>query len=233
MTRSSAFVLLLVLLPASWAQAPGPVALPRYAGFDERYGVAAGTEPEALIGKPSIIAMSAEKYRDSATGEWRLVGFGEAQAVYDADFDQVLKVLDDPAGAISYSPRLLDSRIEEKEGARVVVYQEVGISFLGFKLGYRFLAEQVRDDLGPREVGYRIRLLESLDGKFFDAYTSWYAKELELGGRRLVYLRYYTRPGLRKPVLGMDLIIKSFTPGEMKSTMDRVANEARRRSAQK
>jgi hypothetical protein len=227
-SRSSTVLILLLLAPLAGAQAPDNAAA--YPGFDTRYGIPPRTELRSLIDRPSLISMSARKYRDDAAGEWRLEGFGEAQGVYDIGFPELLSVLDDPTAALSYSPRLLDARIEEKEGPRIVTFQHVGLNFLGIKLGYRFRAEQVRDDLAPGEVGYRVRLLESLDGTFFEAYTSWYAKEVLVDGRRLVYLRTYTRPGIRNPGLGMELIIKNFTAGELRSTLDRVAREAGRRS---
>jgi hypothetical protein len=237
MSSSTSLSLLLVLLAlsagAQGSRSPASPPAPSlaYPGFDERYGIVPGTDLKTLVGRPSLIAMSAERYRDPETGERRLRGFGEAHGVYDIDLGQLRAVLDDPAGATSYAPRLLEARVEEAEGPRIVLYQEVGISFLGFRLSYRFRAEQLRDELGPGEVGYRIRLLESLDGNFFEAYTSWYAKEVLVEGRRLVYLRYYTRPGLRRTVIGLELIMKSFTPGELKGTLDRVAKEARRPAA--
>ena len=192
-----------------------------YPGFDVRYGIAPGADMSALVGKAALISMYAEKFKDPATGERRLVGYGDAQGVYDIPLGDLLSVLDDPAGAMSYSPRLLEARIEESDGPRVVLYQDIGIVFLGFKVSYRFRAEQIRDDLAPAEVGYRVRLLESLDGNFYEAYTSWYLKEVLIGGRDLVYVRNYTRPGLRKPALGMEFIIKRFTPGELKGTIER------------
>ena len=113
-------------------------------------------------------------------------------------------------------------------GSRMVLTQDVGISFLGIKVAYRFRSEQLRDDFSPTEVGYRLRLLESLDGNLFEAYSSLYAKEVIVEGRRLVYLRVFSRPGLRKPGLGMELVIKSFTPGELTQTLGRAAIEARK-----
>jgi hypothetical protein len=177
--------------------------------------------------------MTAEKYKDPASGESRIVGYGDAAGVYDVPLSAVLSVLDDPVGASSYSPRLLESRLELRDGSRLVIFQFVGFSFLGIKLGYRFRAEQVRDDLSKGEVGYRVRLLESLDGTFFEAYTSWYAKQVMVDGREMVFLRTYTRPGLRKPALGMEGILKTFTPPELKGTLNRVVKEARRRAAAK
>jgi hypothetical protein len=225
-------LLLLVLLPCvAGAQVPIEADDGDYRGFDVRYGVASGAKLAALIERPALVSMAFRKFKDPETGERRLAGFGEVQGVYDVPFDALVAVLDDPTEAVRYSPRLIAARIEKREGPLVVMYQEVGIVFLGIKVGYRFRAEQVRDDLSATEVGYRIRLLESLDGNFFEAYTSWYAKQVLVGGRRLVYLRAYTRPGLRRPPIGTELILKSFTPGEMRSTLDRVVQEARRRAA--
>ncbi len=203
---------------------------PLHPGFDERYGIAPGADLGSLLDRPKLVSMRARKYWDAGAGEWRLEGRGEAHGLYDLDFAQLLAVLDDPASATAYSPRVLAARVEKREGQRLVMYQKVGLGLLGLKLGYSFRAEQVRDDLGPGEVGYRIRLLESLDGNFFELYSSWYAKQVLVEGRRLVYIRYYSRPGIRKPGLGMDLIIGKVTPLELKSSIDRVAAEAKRRA---
>jgi hypothetical protein len=202
-----------------------------YPGFDVRYGIAPGADLSALVGKAALISMYAEKFKDPATGERRLVGYGDAQGVYDVPLGDLISVLDDPAGAKSYSPRLLEAKIEETDGTRVILYQDIGIVFLGIKVSYRFRAEQIRDELSPTEVGYRVRLLESLDGNFYEAYTSWYLKEVLVDGRTLVYIRNYTRPGLRRPPMGTEFILKSFTPRELRSTMERVVKEARRRAS--
>ena len=221
---------LLLLIPCfAGAQSSRSALSEEYPGFDVRYGIAPGTDMAALVGKPALISMTAEKFKDPATGERRIVGYGDAHGVFDVPMADVLAVLNDPAGAVSYSPRLLEARIEKAEGARVVMYQDIGIVFLGIKVSYRFRAEQVRDDLSSTAVGYRVRLLERLDGNFYEAYTSWYLEEVVVDGRTLVYIRNYTRPGLRKPPLGTEFIIKNFTPGELKSTIERVVKEARRR----
>jgi hypothetical protein len=225
MAKAVALPLLMLL---SLAPCPSGAQNPE---FDFRYGIAPGANLPSLVEKPALVSMAYRKYRDPETGERRLAGFGEVQGVYDLPLDALLAVLDDPTEALRYSPRVLAARIERRQGPLVVMYQELGVHFLGFKVGYSFRAEQIRDDLSPLEVGYRIRLLESIDGKFFEAYTSWYAKEVQVGGRRLVYLRAYTRSGLRRPPIGLELILNAFTPGEMRSTLAGVVGEARRRAA--
>jgi len=227
-TSAAPALCLALLLVAAAAQAQDEKTL--YPGFDERYGIASGADLGSLLDRPSLVSMKSRRYWDAEAGEWRLEGRGEAQGLYDLDFAQLRAVLDDPASATLYSPRVLAARIEEREGQRLVMYQKVGLGFLGLKLGYSFRAEQVRDDLGPGEVGYRIRLLESLDGSFFELYSSWYARQVLIDGRPLVYIRYYSRPGIRRPGLGMDLIIGKVTPPELRSSIDRVAAEAKRRA---
>ncbi len=49
--------------------------------------------------------------------------------------------------------------------------------------------------------------------------------------RRLVYLLAYSRPGLRKSGLGLEFILRSFTPTELKGTLDSVAKEVKRRAS--
>jgi hypothetical protein len=219
---------LILLSPAAGAQTAASPASPDYPGFDLRYGIPAGTDLASLVARPALISMRVDPFSDPQTGERRLRGYGDAHGVFDIPFGALLELLEDNAGALSYSPRLLGARLEERSGRRLILSQDVGISFLGIRVGYRFRSEQLRDDFSATETGYRLRLIESLDGNLFEAYSSVYAKEVLVGGRRLVYIRVYSRPGLRKPGLGMELIVKSFTPGELTLTLERAAREARR-----
>jgi hypothetical protein len=227
-TQGPGFAILLLLLPCiAIGQAAKPTQ-PNQAEYDFRYGIPPGEDLASLLDKPRLMSMTVEKLRDPASGEPRIIGQAEAEAVYDIPFKALAALFEDPAGALSYSPRLLEAKNEERTGSRMVMTQVVGISFLGLKVGYRYRTDQVRDDISPTEVGYRLHLLESLDGKLFEAYSSVYAKEVIVAGRRLVYLRVYSRPGIRNPFLGMELVIRSFTPGELTSILDRAAKGARR-----
>jgi hypothetical protein len=200
-----------------------------YPDFDVRYGIPAGTDLAALVNKPTLIDMQVKTFHDPATGEPRLSGFGEAEAVYDAPLQAVLDVLNDYPGQKVYSPRLLDVKVEYQDPHRAVVYQDIGIYFLGIKFGSRVRSEIIDDDLGPGEVGIRARLLESLDHNLFDSFSSWYLKEVEVDGKTMLYLRNFTSPGLRKPFIGIGAILKIFTPPELTGQIENTVKEALKR----
>jgi len=177
--------------------------------------------------------MTVSSFRDPATGERRLNGFGEAHAVYDVPLDAVFKVLQDYPGQKAYSKRLLDVKVEYQDAERAVVYQDIGISFLGLKFGSRVRSEILVDRLGPGEIGIRARLLESVDHNLFESFSSWYLKEVEVGGKTMLYLRTFTSPGLRNPFIGVAGVVKSFTPPELRGQLQDTVKEALRRLAQK
>lgn len=206
------------------AAAPDP-----YPGFRARYGIPEGTDLAALVSKPTLIGMTVNSFRDPATGERRMSGFGEAHAVYDVPLQAVLAVLTDYPGQKQYSPRLLEVKVEYQDAQRAVVYQDIGIVFLGIKFGSRVRSEIIVDDLGPGEVGIRARLLESLDHNLFESFSSWYLKEVQVDGKTMLYLRTFTSPGLRNPFIGVASVVKSFTPPELRGQLAGTVKEALRR----
>ncbi len=230
-TRTGGILLVLLSVAALNAQTTNeaPQTKGAYPGFDVRYGIPAGTDLTALVNKPTLIDMQVKTFNDPATGESRLSGFGEAEAVYDVPLQAVLDVLTDYPGQKAYSPRLLDVKVEYQDPHRAVVYQDIGIYFLGFKFGSRVRSEILVDDLGPGEVGIRARLLESLDHNLFDSFSSWYLKEVDVDGKTMLYLRNFTSPGLRKPFFGIGAILKIFTPPELTGQIENTVKEALKR----
>jgi len=217
--------------PIVAAPVPAPANTVGYPGFDLRYGIPTGTNLADLVEKPRLIAMEVINFQDPTSGENRLNGFGEGHGVYRVPIAAMAEVLDNYLAQKSYSPRLLDVRVDLIEGNRTIIYQDIGIVFLGLKVGYRIRSEIFRDELSKGALGFRARLIESPDGNLFEAFSSWYLEEVEVGGELMTYARTFTRPGLRKPFLGMAAIVKNFTPGELKASLDITAKEARKRLA--
>ena len=82
-------------------------------------------------------------------------------------------------------------------------------------------------------MGLRYRMLESLDGKLYSADSSWFLKEVDVGGKKMLYMRTYSTSGMRNPGLGVAAAMKAFTSGELAGQVDAIAKEARKRSGLK
>jgi hypothetical protein len=219
--------------PVSAQEAAPPPGSNAYPGFDVRYGIPEGTKLAQLVDAPALISMIVEQFKDPASGEHRLSGFGDAQAVYEVPMAAVLQVLEDYEHQKSYSPNLFEVKVESREGNRTIVYQDLGMSFLGLKASYKIRVEVIRDDFPDGAVGIRARLVESVDGKLFQSYSSWYLKPVELEGKKMLYLRIFTGSGIRRPIIGMAAATKGFTPGNLKGQLRDTVKEARKRLAAK
>lgn len=235
---------LFVLLPGTaWAQTPpetpplpGPGTVASYLGFSVRYGMA------GLGGTGALDAATAAKLAGKAEsfavdvltpaqvpGEKRVLGTGEAHGIQEADLQTVATLLWDYAALKTISPRLQEARVEERSPNRILVYEELGIAVLGIKIGYKFRIESIRDDFPDGAVGLRYRLTESLDGKLYEADSSWYLKEIEVGGKKMLYMRTYSTSGMRNPGFGVAGAVKAFTGGELTGQIQEIAREARNR----
>jgi hypothetical protein len=205
------------------------VAAPAFAQFDTRFGIPAGTDLKKLASSPEILRYDMRRYHDEKNQEDRISGYADSHAVLDAPFWAVVYYLNTPEEAKALSSRLLDNRVESRSGNSWVCYQEVGIEFLGSRVGYkvRFLYESVSFSDGS--AGGRSRMLESLDGNLFEAFTSWYAVPIVVEGKTYTYVRMFSRNGLRKPAWGLETIAGIFAPGEIKENYRILAELARKK----
>lgn len=219
----------LALPSAAAAQDRGPPAVPA-SGFDARVGRAPGAELEALLGKPRVVDSDHYNFIDPISGERRMAGWVEAEIVIDAPVSAVASAINDPIAFPSFMPMILGSELLEESPGRQLVRYRVGIRFLGFEVGYATVEEAVFEWL-PNGAGLnRSRLIDSPDGNMFEHYLSVYMEPARLSGREMTYLRYYNRPGLRKPFPGMLSVAKAFIPGGTRSQLQAIEKEAMRRA---
>ncbi len=221
-SRSAVSVLLLALA-ATLASADGPGT-----ADEHRWGVAPGADFAALFEKPVVTEMEAKQYRDSEAGETRIAGWSELHGVFEVPFEAMVRVLTDYEGQPRYSPRLFDARIEERDGSRIRVFQEVGMSILGIKIRYNMTLEYHEEYLPDGGFGQRSRLLSNPSGNLYESFSSWYVLPVVVDGRECVYVRGFSRPGLRKVFPGMAGAVRNFTPGEVRSLLGRYVKEARK-----
>jgi len=227
------------LAAAPLATAPQPVAAGvtggPYPGFEVRYGMASplqGQDLLALVDRPLSIDSYAGSFTDPATRKKIVEGRGDAHAIYALPIEVLASVLDTTMDQMRYSPGLLDERINLKDGPRTVVYQELGIDFLGIRVSYKTRSEVYRDELPGGAIGFRARLVESLDGKLYQSFSSWYLCPVTAGGKTYTYVRFYMHSGLRQAMLGMETAMKSFIPQQSRDMITANANEAKRRLQQ-
>jgi hypothetical protein len=106
----------------------------------------------------------------------------------------------------------------------------VGIKFMGLGVEYESIFETVHESLPAGAVGLRSRLVRSVDESEFEHYTSYYFCPVTVNGKMMTFVRYFNRPGIIGPTLGMLQVLNLFTSPEAKGQVAALAKEAFRRS---
>ncbi|MDP2791286.1 MAG: hypothetical protein Q8O15_05955 [Rectinemataceae bacterium] len=202
-------------------------------GWEVRWGVAGGQTADAtlesLVGKAESFAVDLFRWKDEASGENRLLGVGEAHGIFAVSPEAAAAVVLDFPNLKDISPRAKEVRVLDSSDSRWLVYEDIGISFMGISIGYKLDAEFRREILSDGAIGVRCRLVKSHDGKLYGADSSWYFKRIEVGGKAYTYIRTWSTSGLRNPGLGVAGVMKLFTAGELKDQVEAVAKLAAKR----
>jgi hypothetical protein len=208
-------------------------SLTRYQGFETRYGLAASPvftgSLSSLVGKVETFALDVIKFKDPATGENRLYGTGEAHGLFDVSMEAALAVVLDYPNLKAISPRVKNVKVLESGDNRILVYEDIGINFMGISIGYILDAEVFSDKLPEGALGMRARLSKSHDGKLYASDSSWYFQRMDVGGKPYTYIRVWSSSGLRNPGLGVAGVMKLFTAGELKDQIEAVVRQAAKR----
>lgn len=213
------------LAVSTLASAAGPGTPDEY-----RWGVKPGADFRALLEKPVVTEMEAELWKDPESGENRIAGWSELHGVFEVPFAAMIRVLTDYEDQPRYSPRLFSARVESREEDRIRVFQVVGMSILGIKIRYDLTLEYSEEYLPDGGFGQRSRLLSNPSGNLYESFSSWYVLPVSVDGKPFVYVRGFSRPGIRKPFPGMAGALRTFTPGEVKGLLEIYIKEARKRS---
>ena len=187
-------------------------------------------ELEDLIGKPTILDTMYYIFDDAATGERRVSGYADLIAVFDAPIKDMLAVSADFEGYPRFLPRVLDSRIDSGNGSIYRVWYDTGVKLLGIQVSYKVRSETVIESVGGSAIALRSKLIESLDGSLYEHFVSIYLEPVVLKGRPMTFVRYFNRPGIRKPSLGTLQIVRLFAPSEGKAQVLAFGREAVRRA---
>ncbi len=220
-----------VLQVATAAARDGSIT--RYQGMETRYGLAASpvvsSNLAVLVGKAETFALEVIKFKDQASGEQRLYGTGEAHALFDVPMEAALAVVLDYPNLKAISPRVRNVKVLESSGNRILVYEDIGITFMGISIGYVLDVEVFSDTLPGGALGMRARLAKSHDSKLYASESSWYFQRVNVDGKPYTYMRTWSSSGLRNPGLGVAGIMKLFTAGELKDQIEAVAKLAAKR----
>ena len=212
----------------SWA---GPKAdeRPSQEAAEYLYGMPEGLTAEdlrKLIDNPKLIGMKYHVFNDAATGERRVGGYAEVIAVYDAPIQHLVDATIDFEGYPRFMPRILEARLDSCDGTTYHLWYNSGIKLLGVEISFKLRSESIIDRLEGGAVAVRSRMLESLDGGLYEHYNSFYMEPLVLNGRSMTFVRYFNRPGIRKPSLGTLQIVRLFSPSEVKAQVSSIGREA-------
>jgi len=239
-SRPAAVALLLVVgLAALAAQESGTLptgsqptrlpGLPPETTMEYMFGVPDGVDLRALVHAPRLVGTTYYVFDDPASGERRLGGYAEIQAVYDLPVDAFWDVLLDIEAYPTYSPRILGAKIESVWGPVYRVRYTTGIRFLGIEVSYVAIEDITVQTFPDDSRGTRTRLVESLDGSVYEHFSSFYVAPVVVGGKQMTFVRYFSRPGIRKPGFGMLQVVQFFAAPEGKGQVNAVAKEAARR----
>jgi hypothetical protein len=219
------------VLPA-WAN-PKVDDRPAEASAEYLYGMPGGMDGEQLkdlIDNPRLIGMKYYIFNEVVTGERRVGGYAEVIAVYDTPIQHMFDATVDFEGYPRFVPRILDARLDSSDGIRYRLWYDSGIRLLGFEILFKIKAESVIERMEGGAVGVRSRMLESIDGGLYEHFNSFYLEPLVIDGKPMTFVRYFNRPGIRKPTIGTLQIVRLFSPSEARAQVSAIGREAVRRA---
>lgn len=220
-------------VPRDWAPRAAdsarlaPSGTPPEAAAALLYGVPDGLDLASIVGKPTLLGTVNYVFKDG--DEKRLAGYADVVAVYDLPMDAMLAVLLDFEAAPKYVPHILEATVRRRGPDGAEIYYKSGFRILGIEISYESIFLTTVDRLDGGAVGVRSLMLDSLDGRSFEHYTSTYLEPVVVGGRTMTFVRYFNRPGLRKPGLGLLQVLNLFVSPEAKAQLDALEEETRRR----
>jgi len=225
-------VLVTAAFPLPLAAAPSD-ARPPQASAEFMFGIPAGTDLEKIVDKPLLVGTHNYVFTDPAGGERRLGGYAEVVAVYDIPLEELVAVSLDFESFPDFVPRIYGTKILSRSGQVWRLQYNAGIKFLGIDVTYDSVFETIVEQLPGGGVGIRSHMLESLDDSAYEAYNSFYFCPVTVRGKTMTFIRYFDRPGIRKPSAGMLQVLNLFAPPEARGQVSAIAKEAVRRSKQR
>lgn len=209
--------------------APADKPRPPEAAAQHLYGIPAGVDFEKLVGQPTLASTFYYVFSDPESNERRLAGYAEVHAVFDIPLEQLVAVFLDFESYPSFIPRISGARILACDESTWKLHYNVVIKFMGLGVEYESIFETVRESLPSGAVGMRSRLVKSVDESEFEHFTSYYFCPVTVNGKVMTFVRYFNRPGVIDPTLGMLQVLNLFAAPEAKGQVSALAREAARR----
>jgi hypothetical protein len=211
----------LTVLHASPKDGPWPAE----ASAEFLYGIPAGLDLEELVDRPKLVGTVNHIFNDTVSGERRMSGYAEVVAVYDLPLEKMLAVGLDFGSYPGFMPRVLHARVERQDGSTYQAYYDTGIKLLGIEISYKVRSESTVERLEGGAAGIRSRMLESLDGSLYENYNSFYLEPIIVKGKLMTFIRYFNRPGIRRPSAGTLQIVRLFAASEAKAQVAAIAKQ--------
>ncbi|MBU0926331.1 MAG: SRPBCC family protein [Spirochaetes bacterium] len=216
---------------ASEPDVPGPRPSGPQASAEYLYGLPEGTDLARLVDRPTLVGTTNYLFDDPETGERRLGGYAEVVAVYDVPIDELVAVTTDYESYPSFMPRIFGVRTIREAGDEALLEFKAGIRFLGVDVAFVSTFEYAVDRRPDGGVGIRSRLVESEDQSEFEHFTSFYFLPVVVRGREMTFVRYFNRPGIRRPSPGLLQVLGIIISPESKAQLRAIAKEASARRA--
>lgn len=219
------------LSPCSFASPEPSLKINAYPEF--LYGIPPGLDLDSLIDKPMLVDFDYYVFKDSVTGEKRLSGFAEVVAVYAFAMQDLLDVSLDFESYPSFVPRIFATTILSREGQQYRLKYNAGIKFLGISVTYDSIFDSVLETLPDGGLGLRSALVNSLDDASYEHFTSFYFCPVTVQGKTMTFVRYFNRPGIKRPSVGMLQLLNLFTPSAARGQVAAIAKETEKRSGRR
>ncbi len=210
--------------------APDDKPRPPETASRHQFGIPPGIKLEKLIGKPTLLNKFYFVFNDPVSGESRISGFADAVAVYDLPIEGFIAVMLACEAQSGFIPYFMKVKILERGASEDLIEYKTGIKFLGIEASYNSIFGSTFERIEGGAVGFRSRLVESIDGKEFEHYTSYYFAPVTVNGKVMTFFRYFNRPGVRKPMPGMVEGMRFFIPFAIEGHIAALAKEVARRA---
>lgn len=225
-----AAVFLVGALTQAVLAAPADNPLSLEAATEFQFGIPPGVTLEKLVGKPTIVNKFYYSFNDPASGESRISGFADAVVVYDLPVEEFVAMMFACESHDTFIPYFLDVKLLERGVSEDLIEYSTGIKFLGVEVSYNSIFRTSFKRMEGGAVGFRSWLVDSIDDKEFEHFTSYYFEPVLVNGKEMTFFRYFNRPGVKYPTFGMLQGMRFFVPFAIEGHISAMAKEVARRS---
>jgi len=235
--RKTGLAMFYILLLSHYAAAP----LFSNPGFDlrtinskppDRYIFRSGAAVdnfENLDSKARMIDAAVVTWQEEGQNRAKLIS--DYHAVFPIPMEKLIPVFLDHENEDRVYPRITDSRdLSPERDDMEPHYQEVEIcfKFLGFGEEYRYILYRVPERLEDGSFLFYWALVNSIDGKYFELYGSWYLEEFVREDKPHTYLRNYIQTGMIDPPAGLKTFTRLFAQKDVRNFFSAVYKAALR-----